>query len=133
MKNYYNNAAVQYCLIGLFLVVVSLISGCAKLPMENDAPGAPILFSDGEYHPGGVEIRVNVDDPDGDMVSLHFQATNSNNITQDFIWTSFIASSEEAYFFLNLSVGQWTLAAQAKDELEELSPTASYDMTVAVP
>lgn len=133
MKKNHKCTASSYGLIGLVLIFVTLIAGCAKLPMENDPPGAPVIFSDGEYHSGGVEIRVIVDDPDGDMVTLHFQATSSQGNFQDFIWTSFVASGEEAYFYLNLAVGQWSLAAQAKDELEELSPTARYDLTVSLP
>ena len=119
--------------MGLCLMAVTLVTSCAKLPMENDAPGAPVLYSDGEYQPGGVEVRVTVDDPDGDMVSLHFQTISSSHIINDFIWTSFVDSGEEAFFYLNIGTGQYSLTAQAKDELEELSVVTSYDLLVTMP
>ena len=119
--------------ICLCLLTSLLVVSCAKLPLENDAPAAPLLVSDGAYHTGGVELLVTVDDPDGDMVTLHFVATSSTGTIQDFSWTSFIASGQEESFFLGLSIGQWAITAQARDELDELSPTTSYNLLVSAP
>jgi len=123
----------RFCLIILCFLLSSFMASCAKLPMENDPPGAPVVFSDGVWQPTGVEIRVLVDDPDGDMVTLHFQATDSTGLINDFAWTSFIASGEEGAFFLGLSQGQWSITAQARDELDEQSPITSYQLTVSIP
>lgn len=127
------NPLCPFSLICLFLLITISLGGCAKLPMENEAPSAPLLVSDGVYSAGGVEIRVTVDDPDGDMVTLHFVATHSTGTNQDFSWTSFIASGQEESFFLGLTLGQWSIKAQARDELEEDSPITSYDLLVSQP
>jgi hypothetical protein len=115
--------------MSLLGAVLLLVAGCAKLPEENSAPGAPVLGT-GSVTPGNVEILVLVDDPDGDMVTLHFQADNGSGI-QDFAWTSFIASGRQESFILNLAPGQWTLTATAKDELEDESAEATLELTVA--
>lgn len=111
----------------------AVLSGCAKLPFDNEAPEAPVVTSSGVMGPYGVEIMVTVDDPDGDMVSVRFTATNSGDVVQEFTWTSFISSGVEEVFVLGLSQGQWTLSAQAKDEIDELSPTTTIDLTVSLP
>lgn len=117
----------------LGILISGVLTGCAKLPFDNEAPGAPALTSTGEIGTYGVEILVMVDDPDGDMIAIKFQATNSVDVTQEFSWTSFIASGVEESFVLGLSQGQWTLSAQAKDEIEDLSPTTTIDLTVTWP
>ncbi len=61
--------------------------------MDNDAPGAPIMVSDGVLTFAGVEIRVTVDDPDGDMVALHFRATPTTGPSQDFSCATKISNS----------------------------------------
>ena len=118
-------------MISFCILTLVFLASCAKLPMENDAPGAPIVVSDGVYFSGGVEVLVTVDDPDGDMVTLHFLATNPSGLVKDFTWSSFVASGEEESFFLGIGLGQWTLKTQARDELDELSPTTSYDFVVS--
>ena len=105
-----------------------IFAGCAKLPQDNSAPAAPVLGT-GSVTPGNVEILVMVNDADGDMVTLQFQANNGVSV-QDFAWTSFIPSGQETSFFLNLSQGQWTLTARAKDEMEDESPLGSLELTV---
>ncbi len=123
-------------LLGSGMILLALVSifGCAKLPMDNEAPGAPILESDGLSSPFGVSVRVLVDDPDGDMITLQFEASREGGISQAFNWTNFFASGEEEVFLLNLvPPGQWTLTARARDELDEMSPSTTLDLTVSVP
>ena len=110
-----------------------LLAGCAKLPLENSAPGTPILTSDGIRHAAGIEVLVSVDDPDNDKVTMQFRATQTSGTVQEFSWTSFIDSGSEEIFYLNLSLGQWTVTATAKDEWEELSGVATMDLLVTVP
>jgi hypothetical protein len=117
----------------LLIGLMTLIGGCAKLPLDNEAPGTPVISSDGILTPYGVAVRVTVDDADSDMVTINFQADSALGGAVDFAWTSFIASGEQAEFYLNLSVGQWTITARARDEWEELSPPASYDLVVQTP
>jgi len=115
------------------LLLIATLFGCAKLPLENTAPDAPVMTSDNILYPAGVEIRVTVEDLDGDMVALEFQATRSTGEVQHFFWTSFIASGKEDAFYLDLSLGQWTIMARAKDELAEISDYSSMDLTVVSP
>lgn len=118
----------------LALCAVGLTTGgCAKLPLDNSAPTAPLLDSDGVYSGLGVAVQVLVDDPDGDRVALHFQAFTDGSPVLDFAWTSFIPSGEEEVFYLNLNPGSWTLMAWARDEWDELSPQRSVTLVVAYP
>ncbi len=116
------------------LLVLTSLAGCAKLPMENEPPSAPVLTSDGIVGPFGVEISVLVDDPDGDMVTLQIQATPASGVPQTFSWTSFFASGQEEVFLLNLNpVGSWVLTATARDEIDEESASSTTNLTVALP
>ena len=121
--------------LAIFTCLLLILSaGCAKLPLDNGAPAAPQLASDGVLEYYGVEIIVTVDDPDGDMVTLAFQATNPSGVMQDFAPTNFIASGRQESFILNLNaVGLWTLTARATDELAEVSPAASIEVLVSLP
>ena len=119
---------------GFILLAVISLFGCAKLPLDNEPPGAPILVSDGISGPSGVAFRVLVDDPDGDRITLQFQVTREGSFPESFNWTSFFASGEETVFFLSLvSAGQWTVTARARDELNETSPPTTIDLLVSVP
>jgi hypothetical protein len=115
------------------LLVLTALAACAKLPLDNEAPAAPVIASDGILTPYGVAVQVTVDDPDADRVTLHFRADNGLGGVQDFAWTSFIDSGQDEVFYLGLNVGQWTLTARARDEWEELSPTARLDVQVVLP
>lgn len=133
MINLHEISLGRRCLMGTVLLLIAPLFGCAKLPLENTAPDAPVMTSDNILYPAGVEIRVTVEDLDGDMVALEFQATHSTGEVQYFFWTSFIASGKEDAFYLDLSLGQWTIQARAKDELAEISEYSSMDLTVVSP
>lgn len=117
----------------LLLGLLTLAAGCAKLPLDNEAPARPELVSDGTLTGYGVAVQVTVDDPDSDRVTVHFQANSTTGGTIDFAWTSFIASGQPEIFYLNLGLGQWTLTARARDEWEELSPSTTVDLLVQLP
>ena len=112
------------------LVLACLMSGCAKLPLDNGAPAAPELSLSGPPQTNNVAVEVMVDDPDGDRVSLKFTATPSSGVAQDFAWTSFLDSGETEVFYLGLGSGTWTLTAKAKDEWEEESRTRVLQVVV---
>ncbi len=101
--------------------------------MNNSAPDAPVLASDNILRPGGVEIRVTVNDLDGDMVAMEFQAIHSSGEAQYYVWTSFIDSGQEEIFYLDLSLGPWTVNARAKDELAETSEYSTIELSVVSP
>jgi hypothetical protein len=117
----------------LTLTIAALLAfgGCAKLPLDNSAPAAPVMEA-GAVDGGSVVILVTVDDPDGDKVALHFQASSNSGGVVDIQpeWTSFIESGKQVAYLLSLDSGQWTLTASAKDELEEESPDASIQVTL---
>lgn len=115
---------------GLMVVFLLTLSGCAKLPLDNSAPSAPEISTEGTPQVNNVAVQVLVDDPDGDRVTLKFRATHSGGSVQEFSWTSFIDSGKRETFYLGLGSGQWTLSAQAKDELAEVSSSSSIDITV---
>jgi hypothetical protein len=112
------------------LVLACLMSGCAKLPLDNGAPAVPELSLSGPPQANNVAVEVTVDDPDGDRISLKFIATHSTGATQDFAWTSFLDSGETEVFYLGLSTGTWTLSAKAKDEWEEESKARVLEVVV---
>ena len=120
--------------LALFLFAMFLLTGCAKLPMDNEPPSAPLITTDGVATALGVAFQVMVDDPDGDMVTVQFQATTPGGFPQTFNWTSFFASGVEETFLLNLvPLGQWTVTVLARDELNETSGETVLQLTVSGP
>ena len=113
------------------LALLLLGTGCAKLPLENAAPGTPILSSTGERTALGVACTVLVDDPDGDRVTIRFTATPEGGLAQASVWSAFITSGRPTEFQLDLGDGVWHVSAVARDELEEESPRGHLDVTVA--
>ena len=110
--------------------VLLLLTGCAMLPLDNEAPDVPELQSDGVRHVNfGVPVTVICTDPDGDRVAVRFRAVNGP-AQLEFAWSTYLASGDTTVFYLDLPLGPWRLEAWARDELDETGARGSLELTV---
>lgn len=111
-------------------VLILACGGCAELPLDNEAPEAPVLASTGIVEPGlGVAISATCRDPDGDRVTLQFSASSGGTVIP-YEWTSFIEDGVTEVFYLQLAPGAWVVEAVARDELDEVGERSSIALTV---